>query len=92
MEGDFSPCASKCRPIARMFGRGVTSISDVHEHTKIGKIDKLDALRLLLRPFWDRSRAIVATQSAEYCIQFSPVSYPCVDVTSQLTFLLSLEK
>ena len=34
---------------------------------------KLDALILLLRPFWDRSRAIVATWLAEYCIQFLAV-------------------
>ena len=27
----------------------------------------VDALRLLLRPFWDRSRAVVATWLAEYC-------------------------
>ena len=27
---------------------------------------KLDALRLLLRPFWDRSRAVVATRVAEF--------------------------
>ena len=31
---------------------------------------KLDTLRLLLGPFWDRSLAIVATWSTEYCIQF----------------------
>ena len=31
---------------------------------------KLDVLRLLLRPFWDRNRAIVATWLAEYCMQF----------------------
>ena len=30
---------------------------------------KLDALRLLLRPFWGRSRAAVATWLTEYCIQ-----------------------
>jgi len=34
---------------------------------------KLDALRLLLRPFWDKSRAVVATWLAEYCIQFLAV-------------------
>ena len=31
-------------------------------------LKKLDALELHLRPFWDRSRAIVAMQPAEYCI------------------------
>ena len=31
---------------------------------------KLDALRLLLGAFWDRSRAVVATRLAQYCIQF----------------------
>ena len=34
---------------------------------------KLDALRLLLRPFWDRSRAVVAAWLAEYCFQFLAV-------------------
>ena len=32
-----------------------------------------NALRLLPRPFCDRSRAVVATWIAEYCIQFLPV-------------------
>ena len=27
------------------------------------------ALRLLLRPFWDKSRAVVAVWLAEYCVQ-----------------------
>ena len=32
---------------------------------------KLDAMRLLLRPFCDRIRAVVVdTWAAEYCIQF----------------------
>ena len=31
---------------------------------------KSDALRLLLRPFWNRSRIVVATWLAEYCIKF----------------------
>jgi len=31
---------------------------------------KLDALRLLLRQFWNRSRGVVATWPADYCIQF----------------------
>ena len=39
-------------------------------HAPPGKFQKLDVLRLLLRPFWDRNRAIVATWLAEYCIQF----------------------
>ena len=30
-------------------------------HAPPGNFQKLDALRLLLRPFWDRSRAVVAT-------------------------------
>ena len=37
-----------------------------------------DALRLLLRPFRDRSRAVVDMWSAEYYIQFSPLS--CMDI------------
>ena len=43
-------------------------------HAPPGNFLKLDALRLLLtlllRPFWDRSRAVVATWPTEYCIQF----------------------
>ena len=39
-------------------------------------------LRLLLLPFWNRSRAVVAMWSAEYCTQFLPVSYPYLDVTN----------
>ena len=34
---------------------------------------KLYALRLLLRPFWDRSRTVVAIWIAEYCIRFLAV-------------------
>ena len=62
------------RPIARVFRREVTWVSDVHvwmyKHARLGGCrgmfpleiyQKLDALRLLLRPFWDRSRDIVAT-------------------------------
>ena len=30
-------------------------------------------MRLLLRPFWDKSRAVVATWLAEYCIRFLAV-------------------
>ena len=37
------------------------------------KFWKLDALRLLLRLFWDWSRVIVATWLAKYCIQFLAV-------------------
>ena len=46
---------------------------------------KLDALRLLLRPFWDRSRAVVATCLAEYCIQFLAVHIAYTLLLSQLT-------
>ena len=35
----------------------------VWRHAPPGNFEKLDALRLLLRPFWDRSRTIVATWS-----------------------------
>ena len=38
-------------------------------------LGKLDALRLLLRSFWDRSRAVVAIWLVEYCIQFLAVTY-----------------
>ena len=53
-------------PVTRIFQRGVTWTSDyktrgVWGHAPPGNFQKLDALRLLLRPFWDRSRALVAT-------------------------------
>ena len=39
---------------------------------------KSDALRLLLRPIWDRSKATVATWLAGHCIQFLAVDlYVC---------------
>ena len=71
-----------CRPVARTFGRGVTFVSDasvcMHKHARLwhallGKFQKWDALRLLLRPFWDRSKAVVATWLTTYCIQFLAV-------------------
>ena len=65
------------RPIARIFRKGVTWVSDVqvwmHKHARLGGCggmlppeiyQKLDALRLLLMPFWDRSRDILATWHA----------------------------
>ena len=42
-------------------------------HGPPGNFRKLDALRLLLRPFWDRSRAVVATWLAKFCIKFLAV-------------------
>ena len=50
------------RPVARNFRREVTCVSDV----KVCMLpqENLDALRLLLRPFWDRSRAVVASYMA----------------------------
>ena len=71
-----------CRPVARTFRRGDTFVSDasvcMHKHARLwhallGKFQKWDALRLLLRPFWDRSKAVVATWLAAYCIQFLAV-------------------
>ena len=78
------PCfCCHVRPVARIFARGVTWVSDVYvcmyNHAKLeGCGDmlpqeifrELDALRLFL---WDRSRAVVAvyaTWLVEYCIQF----------------------
>ena len=52
-------------------------------HGPPGKFLKLDALRLLPRPFWDRSRAVVATWLAEYCIQFLAV-HVCICYASWL--------
>ena len=37
---------------------------------------KLDALRLILRPFWDRSWVVVLTWLGVYCIQF--FGCPCM--------------
>ena len=55
---------------------------------------KLDALRLLLRPFCDRSRAVVAvyaTWLAEYCIQFwLPMYAFAIDVEFQQEKVLRL--
>ena len=57
------------RPIARIFARGVTWVFDVYvcmyNHARLegsgGMLpQKSDALRSLLRSFWDRSRAVVA--------------------------------
>ena len=36
---------------------------------------KFDALRLLLRPFWDRSRIVVATWLADNCIFGCPCAF-----------------
>ena len=44
----------------------------------------LDALRLLLGLFWDRSRTVVATYPTDYCIQFMAVS-----IISMYGYLLS---
>ena len=44
---------------------------------------KSDALRLLLRPFWNRSRIVVATWLAGYCIKFLTVH---VHLLSQLSW------
>ena len=46
---------------------------------------KFDALRSLLRPFWDSSRAIVATWLAEYCIIIDcPCSYAITNPADRL--------
>ena len=44
---------------------------------------KSDALRLLLRPFWNRSRIVVAIWLADNCIKFLAVH---VHLLSQLTW------
>ena len=46
-------------------------------------LKKLDALILLLRPFWNRSRIVVATWLADNCIKFVAVS---MHLLSQLTW------
>ena len=45
---------------------------------------KLDAVRLLLRPFWDRSKAVVAIYIAREVLH--PIfDCPCMHLLSQLT-------
>ena len=65
----------------------------MHKHARLGgsggmlhqKIfRKIDALRLLPRPFWNRSRIIVATWLADNCIKFLAVH---VHLLSQLTWI-----
>ena len=46
-------------------------------HAPLGDLLKLDALRLLLRPLWDKRRAVAAAWFAEYCIQILAV-FICV--------------
>ena len=41
----------------------------------LGAFLKSGALRLLLRPFWDKRRAVVATWLSEYCIEFLAAIY-----------------
>ena len=57
---------------------------EVLGHAPPGNFLKLDALRLLLRSFWNRSRAVVATWLAEYCIEFLALQV-CICMLSQLT-------
>ena len=42
----------------------------MHIEARLGDLGTSDALRLLLKPFGSRSKAVVATWLAEYCIQF----------------------
>ena len=53
------------------FWRGVTWLSDVY--VRMYKQASTQEKRLLLRTFWDRSRIVVPTWFAEYCIQFLAV-------------------
>ena len=59
-----------------------STMSNLIQHARLGGCGgmlpqeifrKVDALRLLLRPFWDKSRVVVAIWLAEYCIQFLAV-------------------
>ena len=61
--------------MARIFRRGLQYMYmyALYKCTKVGiwghappeSFEKLDALRLLLRPFWDRSRAVVAIRGLQ---------------------------
>ena len=79
------------RPVARTFRRGATRMSDVDVcqgvwgHAPPGNAQKLDGLRLLLRPFWDRSRAEVA-------IWLMVVLHPNLAVTKPADFEFPREK
>ena len=57
----------------------------MHKHARLGgsgdmlppgKFYKLDALRLLLGPFWDRSRAVVATWLSRYAFKPADFEFP----------------
>ena len=48
------------------------NVFTVYKHARLGGSGGMlpqEVLKLLLRPFWNRSRAAVATWLAEYCIQ-----------------------
>ena len=47
----------------------------MHKHARLGGSGGMLPQEILdaLRPFWDRSRAVVATWLTEYCIQFLAV-------------------
>ena len=72
---------SSIRPVARVFRRGVTCAVCIcmYEYATLGGSGgmlpqeiflKLGALRLLLRPSWDRSRAVVGTCSWSNALNF----------------------
>ena len=70
----------RTRPVARTFRRGLTWVSDVyvymHKHWGSGHAppEKLDALRLLLRPLWEQKQSRSSyTWFAQYCVQFLAV-------------------
>ena len=62
LKGDYMGVVCVCMHAYSCKTRGVWG------HVPLGCFAKLDALRLLLRPFWDRNRAVVATWLAENCI------------------------
>ena len=53
-----------------MYGRVIRPLLDFSER---GLGTRL-VLRLLMRPFWDRNIAIIATWLVEYCIRFLAVN------------------
>ena len=63
--------------VVYVYMRKHARLGGIWGHAPPGNFLKLDALRMLLRPFWDRRIAVVATWLAEYCIQFLAV-HACI--------------
>ena len=70
---DFDYHTHKCQPAKQSMISTKKNTLIVEEYLFKGReAGKLDALKSLLRPFWDKG-AVVATWLSEYCIQFLDV-------------------